>query len=1117
MSTDTNFLGNKQDILKYLNARMTGYEITEANDYFNKIQQNIGNIQILCEIFLEMDENNILINHVITSIFGLLKSNMYHLLSTNEKDIEIYRKVKILILNCIKNKYFKMNNPNKIIRKNISDSLTLIILSGIIYHWTTAIQDLIKECSNQGNLEYIYIVLRALGSIDYLLHYRREISEENYEDSIKISQKDKIQIKEKLIQEKNIVINFLLNIYNNINNIENENFRRIMISQLFDTTKCWTNFELNIFKNENLSKMIYTIINSNMLENPENFSEMICDIIKKSHNSKITKDITTDRGETPAQLSQRLFKSIDFEEKKGMELLLSFLLPKLEELKIKNNNLNEYESKLFKEYSKILASIIENYIYLFFNFSDKRSEMILGWFNYFLKYKKRAISYLFFEGLNVMREFINEYYRFSGLSNSQKIDFVNYLMDIVYGVMENCSYNKLDQKDISLLEQEILCKNFTLNSEPPKSLTYLGQYQNEYLEENDDLKDIDINTYRSNAESVFYNIFLILLENFQDPGTCQFLNKILSSLQLNKLNEQSYLYNPITEIKIDVVFFVIFSIIDIFEIEEAPNSIKIIHNLIKEILNTKIIFQNQRIFIDFLVLINKFTQKLVLDKDNLNNVMKFLILISKNSNNQNIEKSCYIVLFNICYEINDEMTIDNSFILEFYNIYQNIYNKYQFPNIKPLQDIIDIILILSGVNKNIINNNKIDPKENNKYNPNLINVIQQISYPINNEIKNLLDKVENNNQDKKQKLILKFEIVKGYTLQGKILESLENYSIDLRDKFLKDHLNKTLNLTKKIFELFQNDEEVLNPLLIFYSQNANAIGECCKENFNEFNNIMLNYYLSSESHFKVLRTLKLLYFSIILSIDKKDNSYLPKNKYILDQYSIIMNTFINNISKLNNINSKITENIKEISDFHYYLFPKFNFNSPLLNQNNELINYYNLIQMIINFFINCMTLFQNLDKEPINEIVLVSIIKSFNTFFINFSLSKDFLIKNNNNNSCIFIELIISLWDIIFFKLFNCSARKELINCYFNAIQYDSNYFCAAFEKCISQKNKIPKNYIKPIIEYIQCFQNDSDLINRMLDLIIDNFQGNAQLDAKQMSYYLSLVARKKLVKKVNK
>lgn len=32
------FIGNKQDILKYLHARATGYDIKNANQYFNLIE-----------------------------------------------------------------------------------------------------------------------------------------------------------------------------------------------------------------------------------------------------------------------------------------------------------------------------------------------------------------------------------------------------------------------------------------------------------------------------------------------------------------------------------------------------------------------------------------------------------------------------------------------------------------------------------------------------------------------------------------------------------------------------------------------------------------------------------------------------------------------------------------------------------------------------------------------------------------------------------------------------------------------------------------------------------------------------------------------------------------------
>ena len=1067
-----------------------------------------------------MNENDPLFAHVITCIFSLLKKNISLLLSTNAKDAEIYKGVKNLILGIIKYKYLNIKEPGKLIRKTISDSLTVIIISGIFYHWTTCIEDLIKECYSSGNLEYIYIVLRALGSIDLLIHYNSEIlKDEAYEDSVKISQKGKQQIKDKLIDNRKFVIDFLLNIYKHIGNISNINFRKIIVSQLFDTTKCWINFGLNLLKNSDISQMIYTIMEYCILENPEYFSNMIIDTINNSKNCKTYKYITINENSSPEILSQKLYNSIDKEEKEGMESLLRFILPKLDDLKIKytNNNLNEYESKLFKEYAKILSSVIESYIYLFFDFKNDLSEKILSWLNYFLKHKKRSISLLFFEGLNEMREFINHYYKFAGLNDKQKINFVNYFMDIVYGVMENCSYQRLDQKDLSLLEQEILCRSASLNPESPQTLLSLNDYKNEYLE--NDVYDIDVKQYRENAESVFINIFFILIDNFQDWGTSQFLNKLLSSLELEKINEQSYLNNPLSAIKIDVIFYVISSILEVFEAKQAPNAIKNIHKLIEIILDSKIVVQNIRIFIDFIILINKFSEKLVLNQDNFKKVLKFLLSATKSFNNQDIVSSCYIIILNICNEINNEIKIDNSFLMEIFNIYQKVYNKYIYPNIKPLEDIVEIILTLSGISRKIIKINKIRTEENINYDRNLEYVIQQISSPIHNEIKTLIEKVDYNKQDQKTKNILRFEIVKGYLLQGKILSSLKKYSIELRNNFLKDHLNKTLNLTKKIFELFQDDEDVINPLLKFYTENASAIGGNCQETFDLFNKIMLDYYLSSEKHFKALNTLRLLYLSYLISDDSTNELYFRKNKNILDQYSLIMNTFINNISKEKDINPNITDKIEDISDFHHYIFHKLSFNSPLITQNNnDLMKYYNFIEKVIDFFINCVNLFMNLNNSsPVGERILSSIIKSFDAFFVNISISREFLTKQNNNNSCFVIDIILSLWNLIKCKQFNSSSRNQLILCYFNAISYNINLFNNAFEKCLIKSNKFSQVYIKSIIEYIVCFQNDYESIKNMLYLIFDDTQENAEIDIRSYSNLFSLVVRKKGLKKVNK
>ena len=225
-----------------------------------------------------MDENNPLISHVISNIYSCLKEHMDYLCSIKDKESEIYNDIKNYVIKCL-NKYLNINNPDNLIRKNISDILMIILLSGLFYCWPNSIEDLINETKNSNlnnGIEFCYIVLRALGSIDLLIN-KKEIS---FEKTIYISEKEKY-LSKKLIEKKNIVKDFLLDIYNNINNISNENMKQKIIVQLLDTTKCWTNFELDLLKLPHISKMIYSIINSINLDNPLSFSEMICDSIKK--------------------------------------------------------------------------------------------------------------------------------------------------------------------------------------------------------------------------------------------------------------------------------------------------------------------------------------------------------------------------------------------------------------------------------------------------------------------------------------------------------------------------------------------------------------------------------------------------------------------------------------------------------------------------------------------------------------------------------------------------------------------------------------------------------------------------------------------------------------------
>ena len=91
-------------------------------------------------------------------------------------------------------------------------------------------------------------------------------------------------------------------------------------------------------------------------------------------------------------------------------------------------------------------------------------------------------------------------------------------------------------------------------------------------------EDIDIGQYRQSAESVFYSIFFILIENFRDAGTSLFLNKILSTLPINEIEQGKNSNDPFLPIKIDVILYVLSSIMEVLEVENSQSSINIIHN-----------------------------------------------------------------------------------------------------------------------------------------------------------------------------------------------------------------------------------------------------------------------------------------------------------------------------------------------------------------------------------------------------------------------------------------------------------------------------------------------------------------------------------------------------------
>ena len=125
--------------------------------------------------------------------------------------------------------------------------------------------------------------------------------------------------------------------------------------------------------------------------------------------------------------------------------------------------------------------------------------------------------------------------------------------------------------------------------------------------------------------------------------------------------------------------------------------------------------------------------------------------------------------------------------------------------------------------------------------------------------------------------------------------------------------------------------------------------------------------------------------------------------------------------------------------------------------------------------------------------------------------------QKNNNNTCIYTKIILSLWKTIYFKQFNCSARERLIISLKNAIQYDFNLFIEAFQNCISQSSKFSTKYVNSIIEFFQFYGNSLNDIEKMLKFVIDNVPGNANIDVHSFNHLVLPMAQKKALKKINK
>ena len=104
----------------------------------------------------------------------------------------------------------------------------------------------------------------------------------------------------------------------------------------------------------------------------------------------------------PRQCLENIERFTDIKEKNGIDYCLNSINKKINEI---NSNQNKNEN-IFWIYAKIFSTFTENYIFFFFDFNKEVNGTIFNLLKNFISHKKRKISWMFFNTISYMNNFI---------------------------------------------------------------------------------------------------------------------------------------------------------------------------------------------------------------------------------------------------------------------------------------------------------------------------------------------------------------------------------------------------------------------------------------------------------------------------------------------------------------------------------------------------------------------------------------------------------------------------------------------------------------------------------------------------------------------------------------
>ena len=1020
-----NFNFTAENVSKYwnlLNNSNNSNERKIANEFLMKFKKDCT--QCL-EISFELFKSSSLDDKIISSllIYQYLKENP-KLFLNNE---QLFTQIKSYLLNSILIPYTsekEIEDSQNIIKskvdliiERICYSMSIIILLGCCSFWPNGIEDMISF--GKETIKHTYLITIIFGNCNTELK------------DLYLPNKYEFIIKTKFIEKKEEFKNFINTIFINTDKIDKKLYNKTV-----DLAINLTNFEVNILFIPNLIKIILNDIN---LSNIDSLAKLFCESFNFSKSKKLEDEYND-------------LDIYEFDNKISKEELISFnYIIDIIFLYIQNNN-NNLDVDIAFGLGRIFSSFTENFIYMFFK-KDSLSQKIFNLFFFFISYKIRKISQLFFETLAVMKNFINGNYKFSNYNEDEKVQFMNYLIKILFNITNNCVFKTIAKKqDILLTEEYITIQNIN-NTKDNDNNNNIKENENE--EDLDEINEITIDDYRTAAEDAFINIFEIFAINYGKDGINYFLNEITKDIlpllekNIDDLTQQNILY-------VEVVIYIIKNISNSFEdlsLDKTP-----LNKFILILIKSQIVLNNF-ILINFLLLIDAANSCFDYNKSFFCELILFLlkqITLKLNNNNnepnnsEEANKLISLILNHICE------AYENNFIPEvwdnIYQVYINYYDKFNFETLNNItESLCSLLIIEEGENKYLLSSDII------------INYLKKIiEAPIIRIIKIgeiIFNKNKEINGDKEKEKKVKLEIIKNFNAltcalkQSSFIEDKNIINI-IFDEFYK----KTYQQLNIIINEYNKDSEIINCFMNTFIKCSSYLNiDSLNSIYQNFNDLMINSFLINNDNYQCINVLKNIYNLKLKNIQDKNSS----NK----EYSEIYNNFIKLLRQICSAiiissNCKL-ELMLSLSSFFMVIFPYFN----TINKEDNVIISDTIIlfnegikticenKIINNIFYAYISFLQSpnyeLIKEKFSEIIK-SAFSSFDHYNSNVLQSfaifcsvclkinkRDFIINLkeilngpdfsifNDNNKTVFINYVEHFWD-----------KNEKLKIFFESVEY---------------------------------------------------------------------------------